>query len=63
MLTKDGIKKKLKWAEVHQKAFEDIKKVMAKETILNCLNFNEVFEIHREASDRQLGVLISQNQF
>ena len=27
-------KKKLKWTEVHQKAFEDIKKVMAKETIL-----------------------------
>ena len=33
-------KKKLKWTEVHQKAFEDIKKVMAKETILTYPNFN-----------------------
>ena len=34
-------KKKLKWTEVHQKAFEDIKKVMAKETILTYPNFRE----------------------
>ena len=54
-------KKKLKWTEVHQKAFEDIKKVMAKETILTYPNFNEVFEIHTDASDRQLGTVISQN--
>ena len=38
-----GKEKKLKWTEVHQKAFEDIKKVMAKETILTYPNFNEVF--------------------
>ena len=37
------------------RAFEDIKKVMAKQTILNCPNFNEVFDIHTDASDRQLG--------
>ena len=45
-------------AEVHQKAFEDIKKVMAKETILTHPNFNEVFEIHTDASDRQLGAVM-----
>ena len=55
------VKMKLNWTEVHQKAFEDIKKIMAKETILNCPNFNKVFEIHTDASDRQLGVVISQN--
>ena len=53
-------KKKLKWTEVHQKAFDDMKKVMAKETILTYPNFNEVFEIHTDASDRQLGAVISQ---
>ena len=54
----DG-KEKLKWAEIDQKAFEDIKKVMTKETILNYPNFNEVFEIHTDASGRQLDVVIS----
>ena len=54
-------KKKLKWTEVHQKAFEDIKKVMTKEIIITYPNFNEVFEIHTDVSDRQLGAVISQN--
>ena len=39
-------KKNLKWTEINQTAFEDIKKVMVQETILNYRNFNEVFEIH-----------------
>ena len=34
---------------------------MTKETILTYLNFNEVFEIYTDASDRQLGAVISQN--
>ena len=54
-------KKKLKWTGVNQKAFEDIKKVMTKETILTSPNFNEVFEIHTDTSDRQLGAIIYQN--
>ena len=57
------VKKKLKWTEVHQKAFKDVKKVMAKETILNYPNFNEVFEIHTDTSDRQLGAVIFQNGY
>ena len=54
-------KKKLKWNEVHQKAVQDIKKVMAKEIIFTSPNFNEVFEIHTDTSDRQLGAIIYQN--
>ena len=54
-------KKKLEWTKVPPKALENIKKVMAKETILTYPNFNEVFEIHTDASDRQLGAVISQN--
>ena len=53
-------KKRLKLIEVHQKTFEDIKKVMAKETIHNYPNFNEVFEIHTDVSDRKLGEVIPQ---
>ena len=54
-------KKKIEWKEIHQQAFEDIKKVMAKETILNYPKFGQPFEIHTDASDRQLGSVIAQD--
>ena len=54
-------KTKSKLTEVHQKAMEDIKKVTGKETILNYPNFNEIFEIHTDASNMQLGAVISRN--
>ena len=53
-------KKKINWTDIHQKSFDEMKKVMAKETILNYPDFNKVFEIHTDASDRQLGAVISQ---
>ena len=48
-------KKKLKLTEVHLKTSEDIRIVSAKAAILNFLNSNEIFEIHKNASDRQTG--------
>ena len=54
-------KKKIEWKATHQQAFEDIKKVMAKETILNYPKFGQPFEIHTDASDRQLGSVIAQD--
>ena len=54
-------KKKIEWNAIHQQAFEDIKKVMAKETILNYPKFGQPFEIHTDASDRQLGSVIAQD--
>jgi hypothetical protein len=57
-LTSDATK--WKWTDVEQKAFNDIKKVVAKETLLVYPNFNETFDIHTDASDRQLGAVISQ---
>ena len=53
-------KKKIEWDATHQQAFEDIKKVMAKETILNYPKVGQPFEIHTDASDRQLGSVIVQ---
>ena len=53
-------KKKLAWTNKHQKAFNEMKAVMSKETILNYPDFNKVFEIHTDASDRQLGSVIAQ---
>jgi hypothetical protein len=49
-----------KWTAVEQKAFETIKKIISKETLLAYPNFNETFDIHTDASHLQLGAVISQ---
>ena len=54
-------KKKIKWESKHQESFDRIKKVLAKETILNYPKFDRPFDIHTDASDRQLGAVISQD--
>jgi len=36
------------------------KKVIAKETLLACLDFNKPFQIHTDASHYQLGAVVSQ---
>ena len=50
-----------KWEEKHQKAFDSVKKIISRETLLSYPNFNEPFDIHTDASDLQLGAVISQN--
>ena len=52
---------KYKWTPEHQHAFEQVKKVVSKETLLAYPDFNKPFEIHTDASDYQLGSVISQN--
>ena len=54
-------KVKWQWTDVHQKAFEEIKRIITKETLLMYPNFNEIFEIHTDASKTQLGAVISQS--
>ena len=49
------------WTDVHQKAFDDIKKVISREVLLTYPNFNKPFEIHTDASDYQLGSVVSQD--
>ena len=50
-----------KWIERHQKAFNAIKKIISRETLLSYPDFNKPFDIHTDASDLQLGAVISQN--
>jgi len=50
-----------KWTEVEQKAFEAIKQMISKETLLTFPKFNEPFHVHADASKYQLGAVISQN--
>ena len=49
-----------KWTSIEQKTFDAIKKVVAKETLLTYPDFNLPFELHTNASDNQLGAVISQ---
>jgi len=49
------------WNSEHQRAFNDIKRVTAKQTLLHYPNFNEPFEIYTYASLRQIGAVIAQN--
>ena len=58
-LNKKG--RKWTWGETEQKAFDDIKRVMSKETLLHYPDFNKTFEIHTDASNYQLGAVITQD--
>ena len=49
-----------KWTEEQQTAFDDMKNMIARETLLAYPNFNLPFHIHTDASDVQLGTCISQ---
>ena len=56
----DVVKVKWKWTQEHQQSFDQMKALMAKETLLTFSDFNEEFEIHTDASKLQLGACISQ---
>jgi RNase H-like domain found in reverse transcriptase/Integrase zinc binding domain/Reverse transcriptase (RNA-dependent DNA polymerase) len=51
---------KWEWGQEQKDAFELMKRQMAREVQLSYPNFNEEFEIHTDASDTQLGAVISQ---
>ena len=55
-------KGKIEWTKSHKNAFDDIQKVVTKEIILNYPKFEESFEIHSDASDRQLSSVIDQDR-
>jgi RNase H-like domain found in reverse transcriptase len=50
-----------KWTEQCQKSFEDITKIVAQEVLLNYPNFSIPFNIYTDASEKQLGAVIMQN--
>ena len=47
---------KWKWTDECQKAFEQMKELIARETLLTYPVFNKPFEIHTDASQVQLGI-------
>jgi hypothetical protein len=48
------------WDEVHQKAFDDVKAIIAKEVVLAYPDYSKEFEIYTDASSKQLGSVITQ---
>jgi hypothetical protein len=50
-----------KWTDEQQNAFDTMKKIMARETILAYPNFEIPFKVHTDASTYQLGTVISHN--
>jgi hypothetical protein len=61
-LTELAFKKKaFQWKEEQQKAFELIKKIMSRETLLSFADFSKPFHIYADASDYQLGSAIMQD--
>jgi hypothetical protein len=49
------------WDEVHQRAFDHAQATIAKDVVLAYPDFNKVFEIYTDASSKQLGAVITQD--
>ena len=52
---------KFVWGAEQQQAFDQIKKVISRETLLSFPDFNKEFHIYTDASDYQLGAVIMQD--
>jgi hypothetical protein len=48
---------KWQWTEIHQQAFDAVKKSIARETLLAYPNFEEELIIHTDASHLQFGAV------
>ena len=56
-----GKSAKWQWTEKEQNAFDTMKRIISKGTLLAYPDFNKPFDIHTDASHTQLGAAISQN--
>ena len=51
----------LKWADVENNAFVYMKKIVGRDVLLSYPNFSEIFTVYTDASETQLGGVISKN--
>jgi Reverse transcriptase (RNA-dependent DNA polymerase)/RNase H-like domain found in reverse transcriptase len=56
-----SVNSKWEWTDIHQAAFDRMKTILARETVLAYPDFNQPFHLHTDASKYQLGSVISQN--
>ena len=54
------IKRKFKWTQVKQDAFDEIKRILVCNTLLTYPDFNETFKMLTDARSFQLGAFVSQ---
>jgi hypothetical protein len=61
--TKAKATKKVPWHlnAVHQRAFDHVKATIAKDVVLAYPDYSKVFEIYTDASSKQLGAVITQD--
>ena len=52
---------KFKWTDCEQKAFEAVKQAISKQSLLTYPDFSKPFEVYTDASDKQLGAVILQD--
>ena len=55
-------KKAWYWSDAHQEAFDKIKEALAREVLLAYPKYGERFDIYTDASTRQLGAVITQDE-
>jgi hypothetical protein len=48
------------WDEVHQRAFDHVKAITAREVVLAYPDYSKVFKIYTNVSSKQLGAVITQ---
>jgi hypothetical protein len=53
---------KFNWTDEHQKAFENIKKIICREVMLTFPDFSKPFHIYTDASDKQIGAVMTQDE-
>ncbi len=49
------------WDEVHQRAFDHITAKITKDVVLAYPDYSKVFEIYTDASSKQLGAVVTQD--
>ena len=59
-LTKKDAPNKVLWTMEHQKAFQDLKSSLLEEPVLKCPNYEEMFMLQTDASERGIGGVLSQ---
>ena len=59
-LSKGKKRAKIKWKKEHEEAFQALKKMVSQETVLAYPDWTIPFEIHTDASDFQIGAVLSQ---